>query len=757
MDPTFEAVLGSWRWELSLLLPLGLSSVIYTLGWLEYRRLGSHRFPLFRWACFQLGLCVIFLALASPIEALTDLLLTAHMLQHLLLMMIAPPLLLLGAPVLPLIKGMPIAVRRHWIAPLYRSWLLRRLFHFLSHPVTAWCLFSLSTWIWHTPDFYQRTLASRGWHYAEHASFFGTALLFWWPVVQPFPSQRRWPRWAMIPYLLLADVQNTILSAIFCFSDRPLYPHYETMPRLWGLSALEDQRGAGVLMWIPGSAAFLVPVAILGAQLLFGRSTSRRRTPGGSIRTASTVPRLDLLSLPGLGPILRWRHTRRFVQGGLLALAALIVLDGFYGPAVAGMNLAGVLPWTHFRGLTVLALLVAGNLFCYACPFTLPRRLAQRWLPEGRAWPRRLQNKWLAVALLLLFFWSYEVFALWSHPRGTAVMLLAYFAAAFAIDSWFRAGSFCKYLCPVGQFHFSQSLVAPLEVTVHRQETCHACVTKDCIRGNELTPGCELGLFAPRKIGNLDCTFCLDCVHACPEQNVGVLAILPGSTLLEDGPRSGIGRLTDRPDILVMLALLVFAAFANAAGMVRPVQESMVFLVQQGPIQSLLLVKSVLFVLFVIVLPAATLAACAAWSDWFDRADSKSILVKRQILALVPLGASMWGVHFGFHFLTSYGTLYPVSTRFLGDVGLVDFKPLWSYGCSDLVSPWIVKLEVFLLQVGWLASLYLGYRSCRDWTIRKRHAPLAFLPWGVATTLLFLFGLWITFQPMEMRGTILAD
>ena len=111
-------------------------------------------------------------------------------------------------------------------------------------------------------------------------------------------------------------------------------------------------------------------------------------------------------------------------------------------------------------------MLAAGNVFCMACPFMVPRTLARRWLPQGRSWPRWLRSKWLAVLLLAIFLWAYEAFALWDSPWWTAWIVLAYFAAAFVIDGFFRGASFCKYVCPIGQFNFVQSLISPLEIQV---------------------------------------------------------------------------------------------------------------------------------------------------------------------------------------------------------------------------------------------------------------------------------------------------
>ena len=167
----------------------------------------------------------------------------------------------------------------------------------------------------------------------------------------------------------------------------------------------------------------------------------------------------------------------------MLIAAIAIVLDGFLGPQTGPMNLAGVLPWTHWRGFTVIALLLVGNLFCMVCPFTFVRDFARRWLPAKWIWPRSLRNKWLAALLVALYLWAYEAFSLWNSPWLTAWIILAYFLAAILIDGFFQGGNFCKYVCPVGQFHFVQSLISPFEVKVRKPDVCRSCKTFDCIRG----------------------------------------------------------------------------------------------------------------------------------------------------------------------------------------------------------------------------------------------------------------------------------
>src|SRR5262249_54876461 len=132
-----------------------------------------------------------------------------------------------------------------------------------------------ATWLWHAPAVYDLAVRSPGWHYLQHLCFLGTALLFWYAVIRPYPSRPRWSAWLLLPCLIVADVQNTALSALLTFSDRVLYGYYTEVPRLGNLSALDDQSAAGVLMWVPGSLAFLVPLFWIGFRLLSGERAER--------------------------------------------------------------------------------------------------------------------------------------------------------------------------------------------------------------------------------------------------------------------------------------------------------------------------------------------------------------------------------------------------------------------------------------------------------------------------------------------------
>jgi hypothetical protein len=363
----------------------------------------------------------------------------------------------------------------------------------------------------------------------------------------------------------------------------------------------------------------------------------------------------------------------------------------------------------------------------------------------------------LAVLLLLLFLWAYEAFSLWDSPWWTAWLALIYFASALAIDGFFRGATFCKYICPIGQFNFVQSLVSPLEVKVLDPKVCTECRTKDCIRGRDGIPGCELNLFQPRKAGNMDCTFCLDCIHACPHHNIGILAEPPAKELWYEHVRSGVGRFGKRPDLAALTLVLVFGAYANAAGMIAPVLE------WQEQVASLLpqpsrILATILFYLFgLVVLPALMVGLPAVLSRWLGHLkESRLEVAARFAYCLVPLGFAMWLAHYSFHFLASFEVLTPAIQRFASDLGIALGQPEWRYACCRPVADWLPRLEIIFFDLGLLLSLYSAYRIALSQSEQTARALLVFAPWALLSVFLFAAGVWIILQPMQMRGTLLA-
>jgi hypothetical protein len=473
----------------------------------------------------------------------------------------------------------------------------------------------------------------------------------------------------------------------------------------------------------------------------------------------------DLLRVPLVGRFLGWKHSRTLLAIPLLIVSLAMILHGLLGPSLAPKNLATVLGWVHFRGALVLVLLCAGNLFCLACPFMLVRNAMRRFIRPRFSWPRKLRNKWIPTILFALILFTYELFSMWSSPWITAWVIVAYFASVLVIDGLFKHATFCKYVCPIGQFNFLAATVSPTEVAVRDYEVCDSCHTKDCIRGRReaqpasanftiLQRGCELALFQPAKVGNMDCTFCLDCVHACPHDNVGILSRLPASELITDPQRSGVGILSRRKDIAALIMVFCFGALMNAFGMVSPVYVVETWLGNHLHLHQRAPVLGLLFAIFLIAEPAILLGA-AAWATqaWGRVQRALLPLAVRYSYTLVPLGFGMWLAHYGFHFFTGLYTIIPVTQSAFADLGCpILGDPQWTL--VGLPLSIVQPLEFGFLLLGLAGSLLLAWKYAKQDAATR---PLrAFLPWMTVCILLWLASLWLMTQPMDMRATIMA-
>ncbi len=263
--------LAAWSFPILPFIVLTLALIVYLRGWQAAHRTRPRELPGWRAASFVAGILSLWIAIASPIDAFDDYLLAVHMIQHFLLMSIAPPLLVLGAPTVPLLRGVPRGLRP-LLRPILRAHFIHRLSRFFLHPVAAWLLMNIAYLGWHVPAAFELTFQSETIHQLEHACFFLTSLGFWWVVLAPWPARRVWPRWTVIPYLLSADILNTVLSATLTFSGRVLYPSYLHAERISSLTPLRDQVAAGAEMWVLNSLVFLVPAIVLTVRLLSPRS-----------------------------------------------------------------------------------------------------------------------------------------------------------------------------------------------------------------------------------------------------------------------------------------------------------------------------------------------------------------------------------------------------------------------------------------------------------------------------------------------------
>jgi putative copper resistance protein D len=253
------ALVLAWSFEAHELLPLAAAALLWhwASGQVNRAHPGT---PIPRWrsGAWYLGLGVLVVALASPIATYDTTLFTAHMIQHLLMTMVAAPLLVLAAPITLLLRLSSPTTRRRVILPVLHSWPVR----IVSFPVVTWLLFAGIMWASHFSPLFDAALESEVAHLFEHALYMGAGLLFWWPVVGADPSPWRLPHPARIGYLFLGMPQSSFLGlAIFSAPD-VLYPHYATLVRPWGPSPLVDQQWAGGIMWVGGDLLFLVAMIL---------------------------------------------------------------------------------------------------------------------------------------------------------------------------------------------------------------------------------------------------------------------------------------------------------------------------------------------------------------------------------------------------------------------------------------------------------------------------------------------------------------
>lgn len=278
MDPVLSVVLSSWDWRPEVIAVLVVAGSLYGRGWWRLHSRsqrpglpagrGNAQLPRplatgWRLAAYLGGLSVIGVALMSPIAALDDQLFFVHMFQHELLITVAPPLLLLANPMPFSMWGLPDRARRALGRLLAPRSAVRRGLQRLTAPGIVWMAFTGFLVGWHDPGAYNATLRSELLHDLEHITFFGSAMLFWWHVIDAAPHWRPRSHGFRLGYVFSALPANTVIGVIIAFANQPTYTYYDTVPRLWGLTVLEDQMIAGVIMWILGGLAYLLAALIL--------------------------------------------------------------------------------------------------------------------------------------------------------------------------------------------------------------------------------------------------------------------------------------------------------------------------------------------------------------------------------------------------------------------------------------------------------------------------------------------------------------
>jgi cytochrome c oxidase assembly factor CtaG len=306
MHPLARALLSSWELRpdiLAVIVPLG---VLYFLGWRRLRRQSVQRKLAtgLRLASYLSGLGIIAISLMSPIDRLGGQLFFMHMIQHMLFMMLAAPLLWLAEPFPIVLWGLP-AGARHSVSSLFmRDALFRRALARVTAPGASWLLFITIYLGWHDSNAYNAALYYDWVHDLQHITFFAAAILYWWPVIGAAPHiHARFPGWAKLPYLIGTVPPNMFVGVSIAFASQVRYSYYESVPRFWGFTAMQDQQISGAIMWIPGSMMFIMAALIVLAGLF-----SKEKSRPGPVRADWDTE--DAMIAPGLEDRIiqnRWR------------------------------------------------------------------------------------------------------------------------------------------------------------------------------------------------------------------------------------------------------------------------------------------------------------------------------------------------------------------------------------------------------------------------------------------------------------------
>jgi cytochrome c oxidase assembly factor CtaG len=306
-----------------------------------------------RWQawCFALGLVVLAVALMTPLDPMAEDLFSAHMVQHVLLAIVVPPLLVLGAPLTATVWALPPSARRSVTRAVKRIEWLSASWRMLTAPTIAWVIHGVALWSWHVPRLYSLALEHPAVHAVEHASFVGTAGLMWWSILCPRQSRRTAYGFGVL-ILFATMLHSAALGALITLSHRVWFPIHASGAAVWGLTALEDQQLAGLIMWVPGGLLYLAAMGALFLAWMRRNENTRRAASAAALAALalSGCARAEGSIVPG-GNVERGRESIGAAGcGSCHTVAGVTGAHGLVGPPLTGVAsrsmIAGELPNT---------------------------------------------------------------------------------------------------------------------------------------------------------------------------------------------------------------------------------------------------------------------------------------------------------------------------------------------------------------------------------------------------------------------------
>jgi len=247
----------AWRFDPGTTIPLLVTAALYARGARRSRGIARREMVL-----FWMGWMTLALALVSPLHPLGEVLFSAHMAQHEILILVAAPLMVLSRPLVPLLWGLPFGARRR-AGQAAKTNAVQSFWRWVTAPLSAWLIHGVALWAWHVPSLFEATLTNEWVHAAQHTSFFLSALLFWWSLLY---ARGRHGYGSAVVYVFTTGLHTSILGALLTFSRVPWYPAYQSSVAAWGLTVLEDQQVGGLIMWVPAGLVYVIAgLALFGA------------------------------------------------------------------------------------------------------------------------------------------------------------------------------------------------------------------------------------------------------------------------------------------------------------------------------------------------------------------------------------------------------------------------------------------------------------------------------------------------------------
>lgn len=505
-------------------------------------------------------------------------------------------------------------------------------------------------------------------------------------------------------------------------------------------------------------AAFVMAVSFAALAATTGEAWSvrwrrlvRRPVPVPVAAGSSSYPVSNLLERPMLGLLLGWRGFRTFVQSFVVALFVLVVAAGLFGRQQGGSNIATVLTWTYWWILLILFVMLFGKAWCYICPWDaiadwLERRAWRRHaarLTAAVRWPRALRNLYPATALFLGLTWLELGYGVTTSPELTAYLGLLMFFLSFATILVFERRSFCRYGCLVGRIAGLYSLFASLEVRARDIGLCRTkCRTFDCYAGNADAEPCPTFQFLGGMTKNTYCIFCLECVRACPHENVAINVRPFGRDLIKP---SGV-RFDEAAMVIVMLAMSTFHGIT-----MTPLWSRVIGRIESAwavGYLSAFTIGMAAFLAALVVLYVAFIGASHAAARTPDVTLRQ--LAIRYSYSFLPIALFYHLAHNSQHFFVEGGTLIPVLSDPFG----------WGWDLfgtaagvtTPLLPAWGVwALMVAFILIGHVWSLAVGHRIAEHVFPTRALALRSELPLLAGMIAYSILSLWIVAQPMQMR------